>query len=103
MCKELPKGEYWVHETDFVSVDMSDIQYYEKALREKELGCPVCLDEKPFGDDTNKDMSFIIRDGVLFVLRDAYNGSIGPMCVTEAAFKINRCPMCGRKLEEETK
>lgn len=72
----------------------------KSSATEKELGCEYCEKEEPIKDDVNKDMSFIIRDGILYVLRDEYNGSIGPMCVTVASFKIKRCPMCGKKLGE---
>ena len=99
--RRLKKGECWIHESEFVTIDMSDCGGYELGLRESQLGCKHCQDEKPFADGTNKGVSFIIRGNIQFILEDVKEESGMPWCKTIASFVINRCPMCGKKLEAD--
>lgn len=65
-------------------------------------GCSVCLDEEPFKDEVNKDMSFIIRGNIMYVLQDGEYDDKSEndfrMCETVASFVLNKCPVCGRDL-----
>lgn len=60
-------------------------------------GCEVCNDEEPVRDDVNKDVSYIIRGDIQYILEDL-EGDF-PRCSTIGSFKISHCPNCGKKLQ----